>query len=98
MYEVTTPTHIFTLNTDASNLEDVVISYEQDATIVLEKHLSDCEVDGNILKLKLSQTETKLFKRGYALVQLRCKTLGGVVYASNMEKIDVKRVINKEVL
>ena len=41
MRKGTTPTHIFTLDVDTSNLTDLRILYAQEEALVLEKTLTD---------------------------------------------------------
>jgi hypothetical protein len=102
MRRITTPTHIFSLPEDLTvdSLGDVIITYAQDHKPLIEKRLSDIEVDGekNALILTLTQEETKKFHSGKAKVQVRALTSENKVLASQIVSFYVKPVINQEVL
>lgn len=100
MYRLTTPRHKFKLPkaVPPEILEWAKVSYEQGDTIVLEKDLPELDIDGQVLYVKLTQAETRLFSDDIpAWVQLRCG-YGSNAFASRKFQITVKGVINDDVL
>lgn len=102
MRRATTPTHTFTLPEEVSvtSLSKVVLTYNQDATTVLEKGLSDVIIDSdaNTISYKLTQDETNLFAPGKALIQVRVKNISGAVFESQMIWLTIKPALNSEVI
>lgn len=99
MIRATTPEHSFNLNTDASELSKIQITYTQDGVTKLTKTKSDLTIDGTWVSLTLTQEETKLFKADDDIeLQIRYKTESGKVMASKVVYISVERVLNDEVL
>lgn len=99
MYRGSTPTHEFILPAHVMELaEEVRICYEQKGEEILLKTLEDCERDGNILRITLTQEEANLFERGTAQVQLRVKTTEGKVIPSDMANVAVRDVLDDEVM
>lgn len=62
MYRGTTPTHIFTLPFNVEQLKKVEITYEQLGQIILQKTETDCTLEGKIIRLELTQEESRLFQ------------------------------------
>ena len=95
MYRYTTPTLVFKLPFEASELTEAYITLEQ-KNVTIEKGLSDCMQDEKTLSLVLSQEETGQLEaqRGTA-VQLRCKDGSGKVYASKIFNIQIDDVLKE---
>ena len=104
MYRATTPTHRFTLPTDASEYKEIQITYEQNRTRLV-KHYQDgilpsgMTIDGADVIVKLTQNETNSFTPKQRVnVQVRVLTQDDDAYASNIMGIAVNKVLNDEVL
>lgn len=99
MRRLTTPEHKFTLQIDPSVISKVRIIYAQNNAIVLTKEGEDVSLDGNVAKVKLTQDETKKFTADKEVeIQVRVLTLGGDALASDIIKVDVKKVLDDEVM
>lgn len=85
MIRGTTPTHTFELPLDVYILSEVWITYAQNDREVFTKTLSDCQVNGNILTLQLTQEDTlKLHGNKYTQIQIRCRDVDGNSLASDI--------------
>ena len=104
----TTPTLIFTLPFLTDNITKLNISFEQKGKLVLQKDISDVEKHDYNIELALTEEDTLAFKQNdaisitcdepsCALVQVRCQ-IEDEVYASNVVKIQVGRIIKDGVL
>ena len=99
MRRLTTPEHKFTLQVDPSVINKVRITYAQNNVVVLTKEGNDVSLDGNIARVKLTQEETKKFTADKEVeIQVRVLTLGGDALASDIIKVDVKKVLDDEVM
>ena len=68
----TTPTHTFNCSIDATQFTKLNIAYAQNNSIVLEKGLEDCTINGNSIVVKLTEEESLKFKHGTAVeIQIR---------------------------
>lgn len=99
MIRGTTPTHKFNISFDTSRIKDIRITYAQDGEAVVEKHMTDCDLDGNVITTSLTQEETLKFhaKRPVEL-QIKVLTSEDNVLATRVYTISVDRVLNEEVL
>lgn len=97
MYRVTTPTHTFNLPFDTSLIDKLILTYKQQDKIVLEKTEEDVTIEEGKIYFTFTQEETKLFKADNAKVQLRVK-MGDTVMASNILTINIKEVLNKDIM
>lgn len=98
MRRATTPTHTFTFPDDilVTEVSDALLTYSQCGNTVLEKKLSDLEIDTdkNMLVVpKLTQDETNLFAPGKALIQLKVK-IENTILESQMIWLPVKPALN----
>ncbi len=95
MFRYTTPTLVFKLPFEASELIEAYITLEQ-KNVTIEKGLSDCTQNENTLSLVLSQEETGQLEaqRGTA-VQLRCKDNSGKAYASKIFNLKIDDVLKE---
>ena len=101
MIRATTPKHIFTFPepVDPSSCVQILITYKQNGRIVLELQKSDLEIDGQTVSYALSQEQTRRFSPHHkASVQVRVLTPEGSALASGIEEIEVRNVLNDEVL
>lgn len=90
----TTPTHIFTTDTDLTNAVVIYLSYEQYGEIVLEKTKEDMTVDSKQVKVTLTQEETLAFgDRGDVEMQIRARFPDDTAIASNIITADVERIL-----
>lgn len=110
MYRATTPLHRFVFAEDPNTYQEIKITYAQGKRIILEKNkddlifLSEDTANGVTrysASVRLTQEETKLFSTNYGntiSVQLRAMDAAGHVYASDINLISLKDVLNDEVL
>ena len=99
MFRATTPTHIFSLPFETSLLKKILITYKQDDAIILEKTEADCTLDGNDVKIVLTQEETLLFDtENRVFIQLRILTTDGKALASDIESKWAEACLNEEIL
>lgn len=99
MRRLTTPEHKFTLQIDPSVISKVRITYAQNNAIVLNKEGDAVSIDGNIARVKLTQEETKKFVADKEVeIQVRVLTLDNDALASDIIKVDVKKVLDDEVM
>ena len=95
MFRYTTPTLLFKLPFEASELTEAYITLVQ-KNKTIEKVLSDCTTDEQNLCLVLTQEETgQLEAQRDTQVQLRCKDGSGKVYASKVFKIQIDEVLKE---
>jgi hypothetical protein len=94
-----TPTHEFELPFPTDLVENIVVTYEQDDTIVIEKKGSEVEYDGYFARVSLTQAETLKFQNGKMVkIQLKVKTKEDEVIPSEIIYRRVSEVLNKEIL
>lgn len=99
MRRATTPTHTFTFpdGVKVTDVTEALITYSQCGKKILEKTLGDLGVDAenNLFALQLTETETKLFAPGKALIQVRAK-INGTSLVSQMLWLNVKPVLDSK--
>lgn len=100
MYRATTPTHKFAFPRDLSEFKTVLVTYKQKGKIVMEKTKGDFTIDGNKASFVLTQEEANAFSPGdrTVSVQVRAVDIYGTVAASKIFQVNVKDVLNDEVL
>lgn len=103
MYRVTTPTQTFKMPISTSECSKIQLTYKQGDTKLVKLYEDGVLPEGMILDddqviQMLSQEETKAFKKGTATVQLRALLSSGKAYASAAFDLDVKEVLNEEIL
>lgn len=111
VFRATTPKHSFIFDVDPDGtFKEILITYGQKDTIVLEKHKSDLSFSESVLpdqtteytaSLKLTQEETNQFSRkngDKVAIQVRVLTTDGDVVAFDKFILDLKDVLNDEVL
>lgn len=111
MFRATTPKHIFIFTVDPTLFSRILITYAQNGNIILEKTKDDLEVK-EIYNSRtrnrewyawfyLTQEETNLFnatKNKTIQLQIRILTTEGEALASEIYSIEVRNVLNDEVL
>lgn len=99
MIRGTTPTHIFNLSIEASQIQSLRITYRQLGYKVLEKTEVDVTATGNMLKFTLTQEESLNFRpRINVDIQLKALLTNGIVVASPIIHMSVDKILNEEVL
>ena len=98
MIRGTTPEHVFTLPIDTGLVKKVRIIYCS-STRTLVKTEADCTMDGNTIRLRLTQEDTLSFNADSQVdIQLRVLTNNDEALASNILKISVRRLLEDEVM
>ena len=107
MYRATTPLHTFVFDINPASFKTILITYAQDDRIILEKNKDDLTIvqgtDGGKTvyeaSLRLSQEESKMFNScGSVKVQIRALTYEDEALASAKMTVNVRSVLNDEVL
>lgn len=99
MIRGTTPTHVFTLPFDTSEVKKVLVTYAQKQEVLFEKTTEECMLSEDKVLVSLTQEETFRFDCTHSgQVQIRVLTEEGKVFASVVKKIDVDTCLSKGVL
>lgn len=99
MYRGTTPTLSFKLPFDTSDLSAAWVTLAQDGRVIIDKPMSDCVLEGNVLAVTLTQEETlKLTAENRTEVQLRVKTTDGIAMASTIWRLETEKILKDEVI
>ena len=94
-----TPTHEFELPFPTNLVSNIVVTYEQDDSIIIEKKGDEVIRDGYSVKVSLTQQDTLKFKSDKIVkIQLKVKTIEGNVIPSDIIYRGVSEVLNKEIL
>ena len=95
----TTPTLTFKLKGALpSDFADFVITIRQRGNVVVQKKKADCTCYEDTVQAQLTQEETRSFRNGIAVVQIRGITPGGSVHASDVLEFDAEAVLDDEIL
>lgn len=98
MIRGTTPTFIFNLPFDVSNIKSAYITIKSRGTDV-EKAVTDCSLNGTTITVKLTQEETlALPESQIAGVQLRVLTNDNEALASDVFPIKVEEILKEGVI
>lgn len=93
MIRGTTPTLTFKLPFDCASIDILNISFAQHNNVVLEKELYDCDIEGNVIKVTLTEDDTLKFDDSeHAEIQIRVG-IGEQRLASQIMKMAVERVL-----
>lgn len=99
MIRGTTPTHQFTLSVDTKLLRKVKIVYAQDDEVIVEKDTDDCVLDGNTVKVKLTQEDTfKFDHKKLVQIQVRAVTNDNDAVATTVMCTSVEKCLDDEVM
>lgn len=95
----TTPEHTFTLPVPAESIKSVRIFYMVDDVVILQKETSDVTMDGNAVKLTLTQEDTlKFLGAEKASIQVQCLSTGNSAFMSYQYHVAVGKSAATEVL
>lgn len=95
----TTPTHIFNLAFDASELQCVRVLYAQNDEVIIKKETADCRLTGKTIETTLTQEETlKLSCKERVQIQLRALTKSGKAINTAVKSVPVEKCLDDEVL
>lgn len=91
----TTPTieYILPENVSASAIKRLNVAFSQNGNLILQKSISDCVIDGNIITVKLSQKDTLRFKKGDVSMQIRIVTNDDEAFASDEMVTSVSEIL-----
>lgn len=99
MIRGTTPTLEFTIPFDTGLLAEAWVTLSQNKNIVLDKRLSDCQCDGNVMTVKLTQEDTlKLKCNCLTEIQIRARTKDGNAVASEIMTVSPDRILKDGVI
>ena len=98
MYQGTTPEFSFSLPFSLGNIKSFLITFKQNDRMVNFTE-EDVRVEDNIIYVKLTQEQTKIFLPNFKCkVQMRVKLQNDSVIASQIENIDINASLNSKVL
>ena len=98
MIRGTTPTHTFRHNIAAETIYKVRVIYAQDNVVILTKENEACTIEGDTIKVRLTQEETLKFNhKKFVQIQIRVLTLGGDALASKISIVEVDKLLESEV-
>ena len=99
MIQGTTPTHIFTIPMDTSEISKLRITYTQYGHPVIERDETHAVMDGKEIRVTLTQEETlKLDTKTEVRLQIKILTASGALLASRVTALPVGEILNKEIL
>lgn len=99
MIRGTTPTLSFAIPFDTDLLSEAYVTLSQDEKVVVEKRLSDCNVDRRKLSVRLEQEDTlKLDCDLKTEVQIRAKTKDNEALASDIFVVNTHRILKDGVI
>ena len=93
----TTPLHTFTIPFDSGLIDKARVIYSQNGQPVLKR--DNCTLDGNLIKVKLTQEDTLSFTASYPVdIQVRVVLHDGEALVSSINKVSVEKCLENEVL
>lgn len=99
IFQGSTPTNEISIPFPKNLIDKVVVTYEQDGNIVLEKYTDDLTISDYSVTAELNQEETLRFEADkMVVIQIKVKTTDGDVIPSDKMYASVYEVLNKEVL
>lgn len=101
MIRGTTPVLEFELPFDTDLLEEAYVTISQRGAVAIEKSIDECTLKHDMLSVRLSQEETLELtaqRNLQAEIQLRVLTRDGEALASNIESVDVGRILKDGVI
>ena len=99
MIRFTTPTHIFNVNLDFTQVDVIFVTYNQNGTNLVEKEKNDLTITENQITLTLTQEETGKFVISEPVeIQIRARFYDGTAVASNIMRTSVERVLKGGVI
>jgi len=95
----TTPTHIFTIPLDSQQIKSVRVVYAQEGRAVIVKENGAFTMNGNVIKLKLTQAETLSLQHDKNVkIQMRFVLNSGESFVSDIKSRYVFPCLDDEVL
>lgn len=96
----TTPKHEFQLPFPVDFIKDLRITYSQKGNVIFSRDKDDCQLEGDILSIQLTQEDTfQLLPNKILEVEIRALLIDGqVVSGGEPIKLKVIDTINNEVL
>ena len=99
MIRGTTSTLQFTFPFELNNVAELWVTLKRDTNFVLDTTLTDCELDGSVLTLRLTQQDTlKLNAFMPVAIQIRIRTNDGNAVASNIITTSVGQILKDGVI
>lgn len=99
MIRATTPTHIFNIPFETDMIKELLITYSQRKTPVVQKLMDDCVFDGKTIAVTLTQRDTARFSaRKVVEIQLRVLTKSDTALAGKITEVDVGRILDDDIL
>lgn len=96
MIRGTTPTLEFSLPFDTAELAEAYVTFAQRGRIRLDIPLAQCEEDGSILRVRLTQEQTlALTAQADVEIQIRCRDTVGNATASEIVRVDCGRILKE---
>lgn len=97
MFRGTTPTLEFEIPFDTSLIDELFVTITQTNAVTVEKDRSQCELNGNVITVKLTQKDTLIFKSNYfggaTRLQVRIKMLNGEALASDIIDLEIGEIL-----
>lgn len=95
----TTPSVSAELPFDTSELEEAYLSFAQNGRTVFEKDISDMELSGETLTVRLSQADSLKLSAAYTTqIQLRCVFPDGSAAASEIVTVSTGAILKDGVI
>ncbi len=99
MIRGTTPTLTFELPDDIADINEIWVTISQNSMVIINKTLAECELNDNLLTVRLTQEETlKLQGDCLAKIQLRVRTTSGDAMASEIMEDHVYPILKGGVI
>ena len=99
MYRATTPHQVFKFPVEVANFTQILITYSQNKTKIINKTIDDLTLEGNTASFYLTQEETNMFKPCMPVyIQVRVMTEEGQVLASIIYKTLCEKVLNDTII
>lgn len=99
MIRGTTPTLEFELPFDTAELAAVWVTLAQNKAVLVDKPMEECELEGHILTVKLTQEETLRLQDGIITeIQIRGRFLSGDTVVSNIVRENTDRILKDGVI
>ena len=99
MHRGTTPTFIFKFkDTDLEPVQDIAVTFKKSGRLLIEKSAEDITIDGNNIKVYLSQKETLSLPVGAIDAQVNILFDGGERGCTDIMSIQVGDNLKNEVM
>lgn len=99
MIRGTTPTLEFVLPFETSNLAEAFVTLAQGGEVLIDKCLTDCKCNSELLTVRLTQEDTlKLHAKLNTEIQIRAKTISGDAVASDVFVVATEKILKDGVI